>query len=55
MKALQKLAVELKRHLKPLMAHLRWKDSFLLVGHSVAHLFGLDTCGERLAVSLEEQ
>lgn len=55
MKALLRLAGELKRHLELLMAHLRWKDSFLLVGHFVARLYGFDTCGEELVMSLEEQ
>jgi hypothetical protein len=55
LRALLRLAGELKRYLKLLMARSRRGDSFLLAGHFVAHLYGFDTCDEGLAVSLEEQ
>jgi hypothetical protein len=55
LRALLMLAGELKRHLKLLTARSRRGDSFLLVGHFLAHLYGFDTCGEELAVSLGEQ
>jgi hypothetical protein len=55
LRVLLRLAGELKRYLELLTARSRRGDSFLLVGHFVAHLYGFDTCGEELAVSLEEQ